>query len=377
MSTAVTPRPTAIARAALPAAADFVVAALRSLTWREVGYFALIGLLVAALNAASAVEWSVKGEATTRVLADTLLSLVTAPLILAGWLLADRAGGAPSGRPRRLACGVLGGAAVAALLAPSLLLAIGLDLNPPLHSKVCGICPRPAWVLHLTLFINIGLYSGLAVAVLEVGRRRVAIEQAVDHARSARAALSRQVLESRLAAMQAQVEPHFLFEALRDIESLYRRDPVAAAAHLERLITYLRVALPRLRESGSSIEAEVQLAQAYLGVVQALHDGHPQLRLMVEPNLAGRTFHPMLLLPLLQRAVRRTQGMPATIDLRVTANGDQMRLALRIHAAALCAEDDDLARVRERLAGLYGARAALTCNQTSAGVTEFNFMLPL
>ena len=89
----------------------------------------------------------------------------------------------------------------------------------------------------------------------------------------------------RLASMQAQVEPQFLFDSLVDIEKLYRRDASRAADDLDRLISYLRVALPRLRESGSTIEAEIELVQAYLAVVTSLHGGRPALSITLPEEL--------------------------------------------------------------------------------------------
>jgi LytS/YehU family sensor histidine kinase len=77
--------------------------------------------------------------------------------------------------------------------------------------------------------------------------------------------------------MQAQVEPRFLFDSLVDIETLYSKDPTAAADLLDRLISYLRAALPKLREQGSTIGAEIELLKAYISVVNALHGGRPRL----------------------------------------------------------------------------------------------------
>ena len=78
----------------------------------------------------------------------------------------------------------------------------------------------------------------------------------------------------------------------------------AAADDLDRLITYLRVALPRLREPGSTIEAEIELVKAYLAVVTSLHDGRPALSVTLPDDCRCARFYPMLLLPLLQRAVQ-------------------------------------------------------------------------
>ena len=73
-------------------------------------------------------------------------------------------------------------------------------------------------------------WSGLFVAAAEVIQRRSLTHEAIRAAQREQATLSRDVLESRLAAMQAQVEPQFLFDTLVDIERLYQKDTAGAAA---------------------------------------------------------------------------------------------------------------------------------------------------
>ena len=99
------------------------------------------------------------------------------------------------------------------------------------------------------------------------------------------------------------------------------------AQDLDRLITYLRVALPRLREAGSTIEAEIELVKAYLAVVTSLHGGRPALYVTLPDDCRDARFYPMLLLPLVQRAVRQPSGEPAGVDQhrdkpRSTISGD-------------------------------------------------------
>ena len=113
---------------------------------------------------------------------------------------------------------------------------------------------------------------------------------------------------------------------------------------------------------------QLLLDSPYLSVVSARH-GRPDVELRVPPDCAAARFYPMLLLPLVQRAVRRARALPALIALAIENHGAQMRARLTVHAAdagaadaaALFAHDEELARVRARLAGLYGERAQLDC----------------
>jgi LytS/YehU family sensor histidine kinase len=228
------------------------------------------------------------------------------------------------------------------------------------------------------------MFGGLGFLLIEVRRHRRLTNEALAALLRQRAALSRRVFESRLAAMQAQVEPQFLFNTLVDIEALYERDPKSAARILDDLITYLRVALPRLRETGATagthLADEIDLVRAYLEVVSARHDGRPQARFVVEPECAQARFYPMLLLPLVQRGVRgeRQDEPPPADRVEITAKRvhDDVFVALRVHAPGLCEEHPELARVRERLEGLYGGRATLYCGEPKPGITDFTLKIP-
>jgi LytS/YehU family sensor histidine kinase len=225
-------------------------------------------------------------------------------------------------------------------------------------------------------FVNMLLLGGIIYAVAEMARRRSLTQRQFDEALRRRGALEHQVLESKLAAMQAQVEPRFLFDTLVDIEALYEKDPPGAASNLDRLITYLRAALPRLRESGSTVEAELDLVKAYLEVVTALRGGRPRLTVSLDERCRQRRFYPMLLLPLVQRSVRHAAAPPESIAIDVRPQAARTVVELRVSLAGGCADDPELAHVRERLAGLYGDAAKLDCVETADGSTVLTLRIP-
>jgi len=220
-------------------------------------------------------------------------------------------------------------------------------------------------------------WTGLFIAAAEVVQRRALTNEAIRITQRDQTALARDVLESRLAAMQAQVEPQFLFDTLVDIERLYQRDLGAAASNLDRLITYLRVALPRLREAGSTVAAEFELVQAYLDVVRSLH-GAPTFTVSLPDDCSDARFYPMLLLPLIQRAVRNgSSAIPASVRLAAHRTAIELVIVLRVGASGGCAEDREILHVRERLAGLYGNRAGLECAELSDGTTQLTMRVPI
>jgi hypothetical protein len=307
---------------------------------------------------------------------DLFVAVLLFSITLLVWSAAV-AGHAPAGRQRMraLVVATLVSGFLSALIAVPVMGAASIpQIWFELMNKAKPV--PPAWLQVIGNTVHLGLFACLFIAVAEVLHRRAATHAAVLAARRQQASVARQVLESRLAAMQAQVEPQFLFNSLVAIEALYQKDAAAAAENLDRLIQYLRVALPRLREPGSTIAAELDLVRAYLAVVTSLHGGRPALSVNVGAHCDSARFYPMLLLPLVQRAVRDDGGLPESIRIGVQMVGDDVVIVTRMARAGGCADDHDLARVRERLAGLYGDRASLDCAELDSSTTQFTLRVP-
>lgn len=338
---------------------------------------ALAMLLTTAVDVSAIADKIGRPGAAAVIGFDLFVTVVLFSITLLAWSAAT-AGQAPSGRARTraLAIAVL----VSGLLSAALVVPVGNAAGiPEIWWELMGKKKSlpPLWLGILGNTVHLGLYSFLFVVAAEVMQRRSATHAAVLAARREQASVAREVLESRLAAMQAQVEPQFLFNSLVGIEALYQKDAAAAATNLDHLIQYLRVALPRLREPGSTIAAELDLVRAYLTVVTSLHGGRPALSLTVGQDCADARFYPMLLLPLIQRAVREDEGgLPESIRIGVQKVGNEAVIVARIARAGGCDEDFELARVRERLAGLYGDRASLECVELDPDTTQFTLRVP-
>ena len=344
---------------------------------RHVVAWLLASLAMAAVDLTAVVDKLHKPGVAIIIAWDFMSSLLIFGAALLAWVAATE--GAPvSGRERnvRVAWAIVVSAVVAACIAVPLMRAWEVD---KLWWELSGKVKAPP---HLALVVlgnvlHLMTWSAFFIVAAEVIHRRRLTNEAIRTAQREQASLARDVLESRLAAMQAQVEPQFLFDTLVDIEQLYQRDPARAADNLDRLITYLRVALPRLREAGSTMAAEIGLVEAYLEVVRALHDGVPALTVTLADDCGEARFYPMLLLPLVQRAVRGgTQGTPASIRIAVQRAGADIVVVLRVAAAGGCAEDREIARVRERLNGLYGAQASLDCLELQGDTTQLTMRVP-
>ncbi len=177
-----------------------------------------------------------------------------------------------------------------------------------------------------------------------------------------RAKLARRTFESRLQAMQARVEPQFLFDTLAHVETLYETDADAAERMLDDLIVFLRKALPSLHESTSTVEAELSLARAWLDITKVRLDGRLQFAVTAPEDAAAIRMPPMLLLPLLERAAEpmARSGFPKLIEISACVVDDRVRIAVvETDPVANDRRAETLAQIRERLHSLYGSRASL------------------
>lgn len=241
------------------------------------------------------------------------------------------------------------------------------------------------------------LVGGLATTVHANRRAAIAARRRQQAAERARAAARRRTLESELQALQARVEPAFLFDTLRRIRAFHRIDAVGAGAMLEDLIVYLRAALPHMRESTSTVEREATLSRAWLEIVRRTRPGW-SVDVRVAADAADRPLPALVLLPLVQHVVANAGDGALAIVADATLDGVDLRL--RVSAAdgsapptdagpgaARAGQTDEsdgdpvaspaaIAVVAERLRALYGAGASVVV-RTPAGGREVLVRLPL
>ncbi len=196
--------------------------------------------------------------------------------------------------------------------------------------------------------------------------RRAALRTARLHAAELeRTRVTRQTLESRLQVMQACIEPQFLFDTLAQVERLHSTDPKTAIRLLDELIVYLRAALPHLRETTSTVGKETGLAAAYLNILRLRQGGGLTFTIEVDADAQDATMPPMLLLPLIDRAIGdQSQSPESSLFLRIAVRVVDDRLRLALTAAGSSDRHDapdgiTLTDLGERLAMLYGGNARL------------------
>jgi sensor histidine kinase YesM len=138
-------------------------------------------------------------------------------------------------------------------------------------------------------------------------------------------ALLSETMAARVRLLQAQVQPHFLFNTLANIRSLVESGAPQAISVLDSLIDYLQAAVPRLRESSSTLGQELQLVRAYLELMRMRIPDRLSYQLRVDESAGRLLCPPMTLLALVENAVRHgidpsEEGGRIEIDVRVDAN---------------------------------------------------------
>lgn len=354
----------------------------RSLRREEVSWFLLMGVFFGLLDVSS-VFYVMDNPRWPAALANQLLTpLLVALALLLTWLPASRSGFDDRWRIPRLVAAVVIGALLAKLLYSQLMPMLHLPSIADLARERKGEPPY----LPMRSFNFIGeslsicVNAGLSVAWIELVMRRRHTRARLEAMLREQSAMQRDAVAARLAALQAQVEPQFLFDTLVDIERAYERADHAAPEQMERLIRHLRVALPRLRERGVTQESEAALLDSYLAVVAGRQRGALPLATEWSAWLAPRPMPPMLLLPLAQLMLRDAARLPTQAKLSAQeSSGGGLRLRLSFDRGGLCGEETALRALGERLERLDRAPDAppprLHC-RSNAEDTEFTLELP-
>jgi hypothetical protein len=198
-------------------------------------------------------------------------------------------------------------------------------------------------------------------------RGEIAMLRATVEAEKARAtAIEKQAIQAQLQMLQAQVEPHMLFNTLANLQGLIAMDPPRAQHMLDQLIQYLRATLSASRSDKTPLAQEFKLVDAFLGLMKVRMGSRLAYSLELPEDLATLSVPPMLLQPLVENAIKH--GIEPKVDgghitIRAVRDAGILELTVTDTGLGLDAPPQDGTRVgnanlRERLKVLFGDRAS-------------------
>jgi len=362
-------------------------AAVRDIGWRQIRAAILLGLTVTAwvyLVVIQEILFAVKTMPWSHLLENLIGNQIRALCLMVAIVIADRA--VDEGAPRRRAY----------VLAAVLGCFAGFAASEPFHWVWRNVLYPNAWpeywwwmngaagnifhpIMNLLTWLPVGSAAVFLYAHRRAARRTARILHEAELDRIHRSKLA---FESRLQAMQARVEPQFLFNTLAQVERLYQIDPALASVMLDDLIAYLRAAMPKMRDTSSTVAQEIELARAYLAIVRIRLGNRLDVAIDVPVAHADARLPPMMLLPLVDHAV--VHGLApanamATISIKTQISDDRLRLIIVDNGAGFVPETDGtgLASIRERLDALYGEQATLNLSRADASSSEAVLEIPL
>jgi len=221
----------------------------------------------------------------------------------------------------------------------------------------------------LLTVVSLLLAPWIAIGTILRQRDAFAREQALEF-ELVRSEFERRESDARLRLLQAQVEPHFLFNTLANVQALVDSGSPQASKVLSSLIAYLRAAVPRMHSPSSILENELDLVRAYLDLMQMRIPDRLHYAIHLDPAAARLHCPPMTLLTLVENAVRHgidpsEAGGRIDVDIwlrdgrclmRVTDTGVGLKNVSRGLGTGL-------STLRERLKLSFGSDAQLTLTE--------------
>jgi len=181
----------------------------------------------------------------------------------------------------------------------------------------------------------------------------------------------KQRVDMRLAVLQAQVEPHFLFNTMASVRSLVRSDPQRAEATISALVDHLRATLPKLRNTdagATTLGEQLDICRSYLEVMRVRTGERLNYSIQVPRELEASSFPPLMLISLVENAVKHgAEPKPGPCTIEITAQqietdgGRSLQVSVSDDGMGLqvgAGNGVGLANIRDQLATRFGERAS-------------------
>jgi signal transduction histidine kinase len=195
--------------------------------------------------------------------------------------------------------------------------------------------------------------------------------------------LERAALEAKLYALQAQVEPHFLFNTLANLKYLIRTNSEIAQQMVDHLVGYLQTALPDMRSVSSTVRREMELAEHYLSIMQIRMGDRLRFRIDVADAALEVSVPPSMLISLVENAVKHgleRATRPGLIVISAAIEHRQVTMRVSDDGIGLVAHAGQgfgLANIHDRLRLLYADTASLSVVPGESGGVISTLSIPL
>jgi signal transduction histidine kinase len=222
-------------------------------------------------------------------------------------------------------------------------------------------------------FVYLLVLALFATKALVGGKKRAEALTQTANAAAERESMQRQLSEAKMQMMQAQVEPHFLFNTLASVEYLIETNPPRASAMQRSLIQYLRAVLPQMRENAvvTNLGREVDMVTAYLNLLKMRMEERLTVELHVPDDLRSAAFPPMMLQSMVENAIKhglecKPEGGTLRISVAVSDHivNKKLRVTVADNGVGFGVMPSDgtglgLPTIRERLKLLHGEAGQL------------------
>ncbi|MBC7623707.1 MAG: histidine kinase [Aeromicrobium sp.] len=236
---------------------------------------------------------------------------------------------------------------------------------------------------HVFTSFVVALVISLFMATMWTRRTEELIAQiALAEERERVEAAERAAAEANLRALQAQIEPHFLFNTLANVTSLIHTQPDDAKRMLEDFIAYLRATLAATREARTTLGREFEMMKNFLSILQIRMGDRLQVDINLPNDLTDVTIPPMLLQPLIENAIKhglepKVEG--GNITLKAERTGDQLRICVIDTGMGFATNPSNgigLKNVRERIEKLYGNAGGVLIEENQPSGTRVVVTVP-
>lgn len=249
-----------------------------------------------------------------------------------------------------------------------------------LDYDIPNILSRPGWLLGLA--VNSVLISLIILAIYTDREKKMLAKMAQERERARFAEMERNATLANLRMLQAQIEPHFLFNTLANVTSLIHPAPDKAKHMLESFITYLRGSLATSRDETTTLAREFKLMQDFLEILKIRMGDRLEVEIDLPDDLAAAAVPPMLIQPLVENAIKH--GLEPKMEggvLRLQAERDGANIRIHVIDTGLgfsgaTSSGVGLRNVRERIKALFGDAGRLSIEEISGGGTRVVITLP-